>query len=68
MTARTMRYPLGHFIECLGRGVELHCDLDDAVLPHEIVFAAQERYRTGRPVALRSLRWAGDSACGASSG
>jgi predicted dehydrogenase len=41
-----------HFIECLQAGVESHCNLADAVKTHEVVFAALECYRTGRPVAL----------------
>lgn len=47
---------MDHFIECLVRGVESHCNLDDATLTHEVVFAAQECYRTNRPVELSSLR------------
>lgn len=45
-----------HFIGCLVHDVESHCNLDDAVLTHEIVFAAQECYRTGRLVALSAMR------------
>ena len=41
-----------HFIDCLRRGVESHCNLADAVKTHEVVFAALECYRTGRPVKL----------------
>lgn len=47
---------MAHFIDCLQRGIESHCNLDDAVLTHEVVFAAQECYRTGRPVDLTSRR------------
>jgi predicted dehydrogenase len=47
---------MDHFIDCLVRGVESHCNLDDAALTHEVVFAAQECYRTGRPITLASLR------------
>lgn len=43
---------IDHFIECVLSGIESHCNLDDAVKTHEIVFAAQECYRTGRPVRL----------------
>jgi predicted dehydrogenase len=46
-----------HFIECLQRGVESHCNLADAAKTHEVVFAALECYRTGRPGNdLRSSR------------
>jgi predicted dehydrogenase len=47
---------MDHFIECLTRGVESHCNLDDAAVTHEVVFAAQECYRTGRPVPIAALR------------
>lgn len=43
---------MAHFIECLQLGVESHCNLHDAALTHEVVFAAQECYRTNRPVTL----------------
>lgn len=41
-----------HFIDCLTRGVESHCNLADAAKTHEVLFAALECYRSGRPVAL----------------
>ncbi|MCF7730861.1 MAG: Gfo/Idh/MocA family oxidoreductase [Akkermansiaceae bacterium] len=41
-----------HFIDCLTRGVDSHCNLADAVKTHEVLFAALECYRSGRPVAL----------------
>lgn len=41
-----------HFIDCLLRGVESHCNLADAAKTHEIVFATRECYRTGQPVKL----------------
>ena len=43
---------IDHFIHCLDRNVESHCNLEDAVKTHEVVFAAQECYRSGRPVRL----------------
>ena len=43
---------IDHFVECLLEGRESHCNLADAVKTHEVVFAAQECYRTGRPVRL----------------
>jgi predicted dehydrogenase len=41
-----------HFIDCLRRGDESHCNLADAAKTHEVVFAALECYRTGQPVKL----------------
>ena len=43
---------IDHFVDCVLDDVESHCNLDDAILTHEVVFAAQECYRSGRPVAL----------------
>ncbi|MCP5520830.1 MAG: Gfo/Idh/MocA family oxidoreductase [Verrucomicrobiales bacterium] len=43
---------IDHFVECLQRGVDSHCNLGDAIKTHEVVFAALECYRTGRPVKL----------------
>ncbi len=43
---------LDHFVECVLSGVESHCNLEDAALSHEIVFAALESERTGRPIAI----------------
>ena len=43
---------IDHFIECVRGGNESHCNLADAVKTHEVVFAAQECYKTGRPVRL----------------
>lgn len=43
---------MDHFVDCIREGRESHCNLADAIKTHEIVFAAQEAYRTRRPVAL----------------
>ena len=43
---------MDHFIECLQEDVESHCNLEDAIKTHEVVFAVQECYKTGRPVQL----------------
>ncbi len=43
---------IDHFVDCLDEGIESHCCLADAVKTHEVVFACQECYRTGRPVKL----------------
>ena len=42
---------IDHFVECVLDNVESHCNLDDAIVTHEVVFAAQQCYQTGRPVA-----------------
>ena len=46
---------IDHFIECLNDDVPSHCNLDDAIKTHEVVFAALQCYETGRPVALPLL-------------
>ncbi len=43
---------IDHFVECLRNGIASHCNLDDALKTHEVVFAMQQCYRTGRPVKL----------------
>lgn len=43
---------IDHFVDCLQRNVESRCNLADAIKTHEVVFAALECYRTGRPVKL----------------
>jgi predicted dehydrogenase len=43
---------IDHFVECLQQGVESHCNLEDAIKTHEVVFAALRCYRTRRPVKL----------------
>lgn len=43
---------MDHFVDCLERGVPSHCDLDDACLTHEVVFAILESYREGRPIRI----------------
>jgi predicted dehydrogenase len=46
---------IDHFIDCLASDRVSHCNLDDAIKTHEVVFAAQQCYETGRPVALPLL-------------
>ena len=46
---------MDHFVQCLLEGRESHCNFADAVKTHEVIFAAQECYRTGRPVRLPLL-------------
>ncbi|MCU0961286.1 MAG: Gfo/Idh/MocA family oxidoreductase [Pirellulaceae bacterium] len=43
---------IDHFADCVLRDVESHCNLQDALSTHEVVFAAQQCYQTGRPVTL----------------
>ena len=43
---------IDHFIDCITRNVESHCNLDDAIRSHEVVFAALDCYRDRRPVGL----------------
>ena len=47
---------MDHFVECLLTDQESHCNLEDAIQTHEIVFAAQQCYETGGPVKLPLLR------------
>jgi predicted dehydrogenase len=46
---------MDHFVDCLRSGRESHCNLEDAILTHEVVFAALECYRTNCPVKLPLL-------------
>ena len=46
---------IDHFVDCLLNGLDSHCNLDDAIKTHEIVFAAQECYKTGLSVSLPLL-------------
>jgi predicted dehydrogenase len=46
---------MDHFVECILGDRESHCNLEDAILTHEIAFGAQECYRTNRPVKLPLL-------------
>lgn len=43
---------MDHFIECLQKGIESHCNLEDAVKTHEVVFACRQSAQTGLPVKL----------------
>ena len=43
---------IDHFVECLQNDVGSHCNLNDAVKTHEVVFAALRCYETGQPVKL----------------
>ena len=43
---------IDHFIDCITQNVESHCNLEDAIRSHEVVFAALECYKNRRPVEL----------------
>jgi UDP-N-acetyl-2-amino-2-deoxyglucuronate dehydrogenase len=43
---------MDHFVECIQSNRESHCNLEDAVKTHEVVFGALRSYETGRPVCL----------------
>lgn len=43
---------INHFVDCIRSGKESHCNLEDAIKTHEIVFAAQQSYATKQPVSL----------------
>ncbi len=55
VTHHPFQAQVDHFVDCILRDTASHCDLDDAVKTHEVVFAAQECYRTGQPVRLPLL-------------
>ncbi len=46
---------MDHFVDCLRSGKESHCNLEDAILTHEVAFAALECYRTHSTVKLPLL-------------
>jgi predicted dehydrogenase len=43
---------IDHLVECILTDTESHCNLEDAVKTHEVVFAALRCYQTRQPVAL----------------
>ncbi|MBM4046794.1 MAG: Gfo/Idh/MocA family oxidoreductase, partial [Planctomycetes bacterium] len=43
---------IDHFVECILKNQESHCNLDDAINTHEVVFAALECYKTKKAVKL----------------
>ena len=46
---------MDHFIDCILQGKESHCNLEDAVKTHEIIFGVMKSYQTGKPVRLPLL-------------
>jgi predicted dehydrogenase len=43
---------IDHFVDCVRSGRESHCNLDDAILTHEVAFAALESSKTRQPVRV----------------
>ena len=52
VTHHPFQAEIDHFVECLREDRESHCNLEDAIKTHEIIFAALQCYQTGRPVKL----------------
>lgn len=52
VTHHPFQAQIDHFIECIREDRESHCNLEDAIKTHEIVFGALESCRTGAPVKL----------------
>jgi len=43
---------IDHLVDCLLQDRESHCNLEDAIRTHEVVFAALRSYESGMPVRL----------------
>ncbi|HOE10849.1 MAG TPA: Gfo/Idh/MocA family oxidoreductase [bacterium] len=43
---------MNHFVDCILNDRESHCNLEDSINTHEVVFAAQQCYETRQPVRL----------------
>lgn len=50
VTHHPFQAQIDHFVDCVRGDLKSHCSLEDALITHEIVFAALECYRTGEPV------------------
>jgi predicted dehydrogenase len=46
---------MDHFVDCIREGRESHCNLEDAAHTHEVIFALDECYATGRPATIPPL-------------
>lgn len=55
VTHHPFQAQIDHFVDCIQRDVESHCNLEDAIKTCEVALAALECYRTRRPVALPLL-------------
>ena len=47
---------MDHFVDCIQKNKESHCNLEDAISSHEIAFAALQCYKTKKPVKLPLIR------------
>ncbi len=47
---------MDHFVDCILEEKESHCNLEDAIVSHEIAFAALTCYKTKKPVRLPLIR------------
>jgi len=61
VTHHPFQRQMGRLVECIRSGRESHCNLLDAAITHEVVFAALKSERSGRPVALTVPRRASSS-------
>jgi len=52
ITHHPFQAEIDHFVTCVQQDIESHCNLEDAIKTHEVVFAALRCYRTQRPVTL----------------
>lgn len=52
VTHHPFQAEIDHFVDCLLGQRESHCNLEDAALTHEVVYAALESERTRLPVAI----------------
>ncbi len=59
-TAEVTHHPfqgqMDHFVECILEDKESHCNLQDAIVSHEVAFAALRCYETGQPVKLPLIK------------
>lgn len=46
---------IDHFIDCIAGNVESHCNLEDAIRSHEVVFAALDCYKKRCPIRIQEL-------------
>jgi len=56
VTHHPFQAQMDHFVECILKNQESHCNLEDAILTHEIAFAALQCYETRQPVQLPLLK------------
>lgn len=52
VTHHPFQAQMDHFVDCIKRDVESHCNLSDALHTHEIMFATLECYRLKKPISL----------------